>query len=184
MKNILIVVLLVCCALLLLAISFKNREVESAKFQSDYLEIGLKRTIELKERTLIHKVRTPELEDAAEEGKGGAGVKAEKFYIPPEGSFSYIEQEDGAYKLDVKDYGFVFKLYFGIASNFDGKFSPLLAARIFYYGRWGIGCGYSLNDGAALLFERRIDDFIPLDNTILFLGANRNTAVFGAAVFL
>lgn len=184
MKNLVIFILIICCCFLAFEIFFKREGIGEAKFQNDYLDTGLKRTIELKDRTLIHKVRVPEVGQGTKEGQSLLAAKAENFYIPPEGSFSYIEREDGEYKLDVKDYGFIFKLYFGFSSNLEGKFSPLLGARLFYYGRWGVGCGYSLNDGAALLFERRIDDFFPLDNTILFFGANKNTAVFGAAVFL
>ncbi len=184
MKNFLIILLSVCCGVLLCVLYVNRKEIEAVKFQSDYLEIGLKRTMELKERTLIHKVRLSKSADCLEGNSSSQSTRTEKYYIPPEGSFSYVEKEGGEYKLEVKDYGFTFKLYFGVGANIEGEITPLMAARLFYYGRWGVGCGYSLNDGAAVLFERRTDDFLPFDNTILFLGAGKNTAVFGAAVFL
>ena len=113
MKNLAIIILIVCCCFLLFAIFAKREAVEGAKIPNDYLDTGLKRMIELKDRTLIHKVRVPEVGQGTKEGQSLLAAKTENFYIPPEGSFSYIEREDGEYKLDVKDYGFIFKLYFG-----------------------------------------------------------------------
>ena len=175
MKRVLLFLFLLVCAGLFFYFSSGKRE---GNIQSGYLAPGVKRSLVLNNREVTHSVRIDEGEDSSE------SVKSESFYVPPEGSFTYIEKQDGLYDIDIEDYGFTFGLYIGIACGAEAECSAAAAARLFYYKRWGIGAGYLFDAGPVITLERRVDDLLKMDNALLFLGFNKNAVVFGAGIFL
>lgn len=184
MKNILLLVLTLLCLFLLLSLNFERAALRRALSAQEVLDSDLKRTLTLKNRVLTYKARKDGLCKENSPAPQNAPLEKEVYYIPPEGSLTYREFLDGGSKIKVKNYGFTLRFYAGAVYAARSGFAPAVGARLFYFGRWGAGAAYSLKDGFLLSAQRRLDDIAFLHNTAVFIGANKNTAAFGAVVFL
>ena len=110
-------------------------------------------------------------------------AKVNSFYIPQEGGFIYKEYKNGAKSVYTDIFGLTFRPYCGTGFVTDKKIHPFAGSRLAYYKSWGCGimfCGNELMFSA----EKRLDNLPFFNNSALLIGINKNTAVFGAAVFL
>lgn len=185
MKKFLLFALILLSLFLFVSLNLNQKALQKVSAEKDVLPSDLKRTLTLKDNVLTFKSRISlRGKQAGSSPLSKEILKSESHYIPPEGSFGYFEFADGKDKLSIKNYGFVLRFYAGGIYAPRGGFSPLGGVRLFYFGRWGAGAAYSLKNGFLLSAERRLDDILPLKNTAVFLGVNKNTAALGAVVFL
>ena len=188
MKNFLILLFLVLCALAVYRFAFKESKQLPACAEKEFMQGNLKNFVAFKDGILKYGFKAEssanpqQTESIFADEDSSAEIKT--VCLPREGSFVYRQFKDGQESLDIKRCGLTCKPYIG--AEYAGKdgFSPVFGARLFYCGRWGAGCAYGLKSGCFLSAERRLDDISFLGNTALFLGVNKKTATFGAAVFL
>ena len=105
-------------------------------------------------------------------------------YVPAEGGVTISEGNDGKTELNIDNWGFTARPGFG--AYYTGEFEGALDLKLFYYDRYSLGLGSTLN-GPNVWFSRHVDDLVPVlkpDNVELSIGYGRLYDDFGHSVFL
>ena len=168
LKNILLPVLAFISLCLAFMLKAQQNRLDALCAQNKTLQEGINRQIVFERRKIIYKNRSP--------------AKNIVYYIPAEGSAEITEKDGGVVEFKVEDKGFTFKPFIGFGAGTGGA-EPFAGARLFYWGRYGLGAAVT-PDGFFAAADRKIDDILPFENTSLIVLGGYKKAYLGLAVYL
>ena len=158
-KDAAIIGLSLICIFLNWKIGVERKEAERSRVIAGDLPAGTKQIVTIYRDRVITKRR-----------EGPERVIYKERYLPPEGSVTFITEEDGHAKstVAIKDRGWTFRL--GGGAVYSGRLQPSLDAKVTYWNRYGLLIGI-MPDFAGVGASRHIDDILPFRNLeVLVIG--------------
>ncbi|MDR0952726.1 MAG: hypothetical protein LBM71_00840 [Elusimicrobiota bacterium] len=186
-KNILIIFLSILCLYFFLSAKIKDKQNNKIISQNTTLPGDTKRSFTVENRKVIYKYRKQNAtvnNSAATGKKEEENIALETYYFAPEGEVEISQKQDDSFEINVKNKGFTFKPFAGGFFNSKKVFDYGLGARVIYYNRFGLGFLLSVEAGAALALDRRLDDVLPFENTSFMIYGSGRSFGLGLAVYL